>query len=248
LIGPFGTRLRFRLVAVADGEGETLKGLGTYGFIRGATGYIVGAVDEGAKDMEDYGYKMEGLILHATALGLGTCWLGGSFSRSGFASRIQPASGERVPAVAAVGHIEDLERARDGFIRRRVRADARLPWENLFFDDRWGNPLPREKAAEFAEALEMVRCAPSASNRQPWRIVNARGAWHFHLQRTRGYRQAPLARLLGICDMQRIDLGIAMCHFALACRERGLPGAWEEHAVGGEMFREYAEYIASWVC
>lgn len=41
--GPLGPPLRFRLVA-ASAEGQAaLKGLGTYGFIRGATGFIVGA-------------------------------------------------------------------------------------------------------------------------------------------------------------------------------------------------------------
>ena len=29
-----------------------------------------------------------------------------------------------------------------------------------------------------------------------------------------------------MADLQRVDMGIAMCHFELAARERGLAGRW----------------------
>ena len=38
--------------------------------------------------------------------------------------------------------------------------------------------------------LEMVRRGPSASNKQPWRVVRAGERWHLYLQRTRGYGRA----------------------------------------------------------
>ena len=41
--GPLGSRTRFSLAAATEKDRESLKGLGTYGFIRGATGFIVGA-------------------------------------------------------------------------------------------------------------------------------------------------------------------------------------------------------------
>ena len=28
-------------------------------------------------------------------------------------------------------------------------------------------------------------------------------------------------------DLQRVDIGIAMCHFALAAEEKGLKGVWK---------------------
>jgi hypothetical protein len=39
-LGPLGTRARFALAAAAPGDQEALRGLGTYGFIKGATGPI----------------------------------------------------------------------------------------------------------------------------------------------------------------------------------------------------------------
>jgi len=245
--GPLGTRVRFRLVTAAENDRDSLKGLGTYGFIRGARSFIVGAVSPGAKDMEDYGCALESLVLLATDLGLGTCWLGGTFHRSSFARKIEAAPEEKVPAVTPVGRMADPSRARDTFIRRQIRADSRFPWERLFFDGRFGTPLAREEAGDFATALEMVRRGPSASNRQPWRVIRHGGAWHFFLVRSPGYRTALAARLLALPDLQRVDMGIAMCHFALACRERGLPGGWEisDPALGTPDWR--AEYTASWI-
>ena len=54
----------------------------------------------GEKNLEDFGYTMERIILFATDLGLGTCWLGGSFTKSRFAEKISANGSERVPAEA----------------------------------------------------------------------------------------------------------------------------------------------------
>ena len=49
--GPFGTPARFKLVAAMEGDASALRGLGTYGLIRGATGYLLGAEASGGKDL-----------------------------------------------------------------------------------------------------------------------------------------------------------------------------------------------------
>ena len=115
--GPLGTPIlgvdlgSFGFLAGEDPE--ALRGLGTYGFIKGATGFIVGAAQRSAKDLEDFGYLMEHAILFATDLGLGTCWLGGTFSRSRFAGKIELRRDEILPAVTAVGTIAEGPQARD---------------------------------------------------------------------------------------------------------------------------------------
>lgn len=244
--GPRGTLLRFRLIASTKDDTEALRGLGTYGFVRRASGFIVGAATVGDGYLEDYGHAMERLVLLATDLGLGTCWLGGSFTRSSFSRAIAAVDGERVPAVAAVGVIPDLEAARNGVIRRHVRGDRRLPWMNLFFSERFGVPLTREAAGSFAAVLDMVRLAPSASNKQPWRIVREGSGWHFFLHRTPGYRGGLAGRLLKLEDIQRLDIGIAMCHFELTALEHGLPGAWVVRAPRIETPDPLIEYAVSW--
>jgi hypothetical protein len=189
---------------------------------------------------------MERAVLGATELGLCTCWLGGTFSKSRFARTVSLAAHELVPAVAAVGYGKQGRHLRDG-IRRAAGSATRLPAEALFFEGGFGQPISAAAAGAWAEALEMVRWAPSASNRQPWRIVRTGAGWHFFLARTRGYGKGTLIyALLGIADLQRVDLGIAMTHFELTARERGLAGDWVRADPGIAVPDERTTYVATW--
>jgi hypothetical protein len=223
---PFGSRPRFELAAATEMENKPLRGLGTYGFIKNPPAFILGAMNPSDYDLEDYGYLMETIILYATSLDLGTCWLGGTFTKSSFARKMNLSTAETMPAVTSVGEYADPEQKRRGLVSRTAGADRRLPWEKLFFNFMLDVPLIRNEAAEYATALEMVRLGPSASNKQPWRIVNHNQFWRFFLRRTPGYRADPIKRILDLCDLQRLDMGIAMCHFELATQELGLKGQW----------------------
>ncbi|HCC78162.1 MAG: hypothetical protein A2X25_04845 [Chloroflexi bacterium GWB2_49_20] len=245
-IGPFGSQPRFKLVASSQGDSASLHGLGTYGFIQGATAYLVGASHPEAHSLEDYGYLLEEYILAATDLGLGTCWLGGSFTRSSFCRRISILAGEEIPAVTALGLIADPEKARDGFLRRRAGSHGRRVWERMFSDEKFGNPLSKAAAGKYAIPLEMVRLGPSASNKQPWQIVRSGIDWHFYLRRTSGYQDGILNKVLDISDLQRVDIGIAMCHFELTARELGLTGHWLVKQVNIEIPGDQIEYIVTW--
>jgi hypothetical protein len=156
-LGLFDTLPRFGLVAASEEDSNVLRGLGTYGFIKGAMGYIIGAVGPGEKNLEDFGYLMEAIILHATDLGLGTCWLGGTFTKSRFATRFDLRDGEEIPAVTSIGYPAGRAYAPDALSGQVARSHLRLPWEALFFDGQFGNPLPEEAAREYSTALEMVR-------------------------------------------------------------------------------------------
>jgi nitroreductase len=244
--GPFGSALRFQLIAAAADDSSLLRGLGTYGFIRDPAGFIAGAARPGDTYLEDYGYAMETLILAATDLGMGTCWLGGFFTRGSFAERIGLQGGERIPAVVSLGEIADQTAARAGALRRLVGGERRLPWERMMFDRAIGTPLPKDAAGGFSAALEMVRLAPSASNRQPWRIVRDGVQWHFFLSRTPGYRGGLAGKILRIEDIQRVDVGIAMCHFELTLRDSGLGGRWVRKKPLIRLPDPHTEYIATW--
>lgn len=247
--GPLGSAARFRLVAATPDDADALRRLGTYGFIKGATGFLIGAVAGGRGDLEDYGYLLEEIVLRATGLGLGTCWLGGTFTRSSFTSSFGGLNGEEsIPAVVATGYPADDGTER---IRQRDHGDRRFPPDELFFEEEWAEPLRLETAEARADgygaALEAVRTAPSATNRQPWRIVRRGSDWHFYVARTKGYGKGSLAfRLLRIADLQRVDLGIAMCHFELALREAGRDGAWRVVDPGVALPTDTIEYTATW--
>jgi nitroreductase len=244
--GPFGTRQRFELVAATDGDRTALRKLGTYGYIKNPPGFIIGATKAGAFDLEDYGYQMEKIILEATRLGLGTCWLGGTFTKSSFPKKIAARNDELVPAVTAVGIPAATRRLIETIRRPDPTVERRLPFENLFYDGGFDCPLSQQDAGDYGSPLEMVRRGPSASNKQPWRVVSDGDCWHFYMQRTPGYRESWLVRWATVADMQRLDMGIAMLHFELTAREQGLPGRWLRDEPAIEKPDGLTEYVVSW--
>ena len=244
-VGPFGNRCRPTLLATTPDDRAALKGLGTYGFIKGATGFLLGAVRPGPHDMEDYGYLLERAVLEATDLGLGTCWLGGTFTKSSFGRKIDAQPDEVVPAVIATGY--PTETSRKHWVRRSAGSERRLPPEKLFFAEGPDTPLDPASVGDVADILEAVRWAPSASNKQPWRLIRKNGAWHFYLARTKGYGRGPLTSLVKLADLQRVDMGIAMCHFELAAREAGIEGRWVTDQPLPQTTAAGWEHTASWV-
>ncbi len=245
--GPFNREARFQLITRQGGEAGKARKIGTYGIITGANNYIVGAIKPGDKALENFGYLMEETILYATALGLGTCWLGGSLHRDQLAREISPASDEYIPAITPVGRITGKRGVRDHILRWIARSKNRKPWEELFFAGRFSKSLKKTEAGAYAEALEMVRCGPSASNRQPWRILQEeeKPDFHFYLQRDALYGKIA-KNVLQAEDIQRLDMGIAMCHFEKTAQELNLKGEWTESSLPMIALPPRTEYCVSW--
>jgi len=248
--GPFGGRARFAVVspdesgkAGSDKAGPDKAGpenagptegdaarllrsgkIGTYGLISKVPAFLVGAVAKGRGALEDFGYSMEGLVLKATELGLGSCWIGGIFGRGAAAAVLDLGQDELLPAVVSIGMPADRKTVADSLTRRFARADTRKPASALFFDGEIGKPLDIA-ASPWRDAFEALRMAPSASNKQPWRILRSgpanRVRFDLLLAEDRKYNS-----MLGEIRLQNIDMGIAMRHFESAARSLGLPGSW----------------------
>jgi len=244
--GPLGNQVRFKVVAAQEGESTSLKGLGTYGFIKNPTGFIIGRSEENSGALEDFGYLMEAILLRAADLGLGSCWLGGTFTKSRFSRQMNLQDGEIIPAVASIGYPADQPAWLDHTIRAGARADHRLPWKKIFFIDSFNKAINPEEAGDYHESLELVRLAPSASNKQPWRILKKGKDWHFYLQRTSQYPPPFFDYLLNLADLQRVDLGIAMAHFELSARENGLAGKWMVQPPDIPLPDHLTEYSITW--
>ena len=234
LQNPFGPKLKIQLIETeAAAKGEKL---GTYGIIHGAKTYLAVTVPKVECAAEAVGYEFEQLVLCAASLGLGTCWLGGTFNRSAFAARIEIGENEIFPILSPVGYPQK-QRAFEQIFRRSLKADKRQPWGTLFFDGGFDRSLTQAAAGAYAEPLELLRQAPSAANRQPWRVLRTDSGFHFFQKGSMGGE--------GL-DMQRIDLGIAICHFHLSAMELGLPGHLVRKCPEMEIPNGLA-YVASWI-
>ncbi len=222
--GIFGNKIRLQYI---ESNSDTGK-LGTYGVIKGARSFFAAACKKNAYYyMEDVGYQFEKLVLFATGLGLATVILGGTFSRGSFSRAIGLKEDEILPLVSPVGYAG----GKKSLLGRMIKSKSgdRKPWSELFFDGDLHTPL--SESDEFAAVLEAVRRAPSAINAQPWRIVRDGGAgYHFYSA--------------GKIEMNRADMGIALCHFEIAAAEKGFTGQFQ---VLEQNNVENAKYLISFV-
>ncbi len=213
-----------RVVLVREAPEALFRGiLGSYGKVVGAPSALVflGTPAEDGSD-QHVGFTGEAVVLEATALGLDTCWIGGSLDRklSAQVARLMP--GERVFAISPLGH-----------------AKGEAPFsERLLFG--WGKPKKRRAIEELAPGsagwptwaaagLEAVRVAPSAMNRQPWRFRMEDGGLVVSSQGV----DTPGVTLA-------LDCGIAMLHFELAARAVGGAGVWVDADAGS---RDIARWL-----
>ncbi|MDI6824466.1 MAG: nitroreductase family protein [Bacillota bacterium] len=240
-----------RAVLVTRPADEVLRGVvGSYGQVKGAPAYaaLVGRTDSPYAH-ERVGYTGEAVVLEATSLGLGTCWVGGFFRPEVAARLLGVAAGERVMAVIPLGYPGPRSRE-ESIMSGFVRSHRRKPLAELVAGGAPGaaGDLARWPAWVRA-ALEAARLAPSAMNRQPWRFaVSAElpaarrpagldspvgadrpaGAgpagdegpvWTITVYVT-GWRDTG-----GIS--RRLDCGIAMLHLEVAALAHGVRGSWE---------------------
>ena len=101
-IEKFNTKsFRFEINDSFNASGEKLK-LGTYGMIKGAKAYLIGIMNSTKKeDVINFGRNFEYIILKATELGIGTCWIVGTFDLKAFTKSVKLNQDEKV---VMVGH------------------------------------------------------------------------------------------------------------------------------------------------
>ncbi|UII57082.1 nitroreductase [Cytobacillus spongiae] len=242
VVGPFGTSGRMEYVAVTKNVSDKGIKLGTYGFIKNPQGYIVGISVNEKYSLIEFAFTFHKLVLYLSELGLGTCWMGGTFTRSTFEQEIALLDSEFIPCITPIGYPKEKQRVFDKALRYVVKADNKKSWNQLFYTNQFKSPLTEEAAGLFDIPLEMVRIGPSASNKQPWRLVlsNDGKTVHFYIEHTPNY-----SAKLGY-DMQLLDMGIAMCQFELACNELKLNGSWIVKDPNFKIPNENFEYVSSW--
>ena len=231
ITNPFGVPVRF-----------VLMDAGEYGLsspvLSGESLYVAGIVANVPNAEVAYGYAFEKLVIYAWSLGIGTTWIGGTMKRETFEKATGLAEGELMPCVSPLGYPAEKRSLKETLMRKTVGADNRLSADKIFFCGAWDKGMPMEKQIPIANLIEMVRWTPSAVNKQPWRVIAANGAYHFYEKKDKGY----IGEKTG--DLQKIDVGIGLCHFVMGMEEQGItPAVTIEDP--GFTIPEGAEYIAT---
>jgi nitroreductase len=239
--GPFGNKVKFKFIELDQKDINEMKSLGTYGMIRGAYLYLVGTVEKGNMCFEDFGYCMEKIILKATDMGLGTCWIGASFDKSKLAKRIMLSVNEYLPAISPIGYESDKQNLKTNIMQKVLNVRKRKSTKDLFYENNSDSPISDEFLNKYKNIFESVRLGPSAGNLQPWRIIldKTKNIFHFYMNEIKIYNNM----FRGV-HLQNLDMGIAMFNFEAVALESGLKGEWKNNKP--EINSKNWVYIASY--
>ncbi len=140
---------------------------------------------------EKVGYYGELLVLEATKLGLGTCWIAGTYNRKKCPCTID--DGETLVLVITVGNVSEKKSFKENAIYKLAHRGTKTI-EQLSTTD-------THSPEWFLEGMKAVQKAPSAVNRQPVLFRYENGVVTGEATKTDSY--------------QLIDLGIAKAHFEI---------------------------------
>ncbi len=229
-INPFGKKIEY---AVLD---SSENGLGS-SVITGETAYLAGKLKK-EKDSEiAFGLSFEDVLLRLEQIGISGTIMAG-FDEKRFRTAFPVEDDEKMPCISPIGYRAESMSVRETVMRKAVGADRRLPVDRICFIDSFRHPASVDELGELGELIELVRLAPSAVNRQPWRMIIKNDTVHFYEKHSRG-----MQRRDG-WDIQKIDMGIALCHFYHGAREKEVAADCiinDPHII----ISEDMEYIAS---
>lgn len=198
--------------------------------------YIVSEIKDGY--LENAGYIGERLVLKATSLGLGSCWIEVSENISKVKDILNINEAQDIIGLLAIGYPKKESKVvgmydtkgrsvspltQYGYPNIDIKyADApvseRISIEDMAYIKEWGKKATIDDLENrgMAETFYYMRLAPSWGNRQPWkfiidgeRIILAVSKDEKVTERT-----------------AKIEAGIAMLYFELMIHEVGIPGGW----------------------
>lgn len=190
-----------------DGS-KAFSALKSYGMFKNVGSIMVMKGPETTPDLfERVGYYGELLVLEATALGLGTCWIAGTYDKN--SDLFSLGADENLVAVISIGNVPTEQTMKEKLISRSVKRKT-LPLK-VFYTAEGKTP------EWFVEGIKAVQKAPSAINSQRVRFNYV--------------KDGITASVPGSWPTDPIDMGIAKLHFSLAAGGTfafGLQGKFEK--------------------
>ncbi len=191
IIDDLCARSGLRIMLMENGE-SCFSLIKSYGMFSGVKSYfaLAGKSDD-TRLHEKAGYYGEELVLEATRLGLGTCWVAGSYDKA--STDLGLSSDETLVCVISVGEIKAAENTKEKLIAKLIKTKRKTVAEMSKNSDcapDW-----------FLNGMKCVINAPSARNKQPVIFEYTDGEVKASLQSNFSFN--------------KIDLGIAEYHFEL---------------------------------
>ena len=192
------SELHFQLYLSSEGGVTGLKM--SYGMFKNVHNYIALVGKEADPDLkEKIGYYGERLVLHATTLELGTCWVGGTYDRKTCNCSVN--EDETLLGIITIGYAQEKRTLVEAMIRSIVHRKTKSIEEMLNAT----GPVPDW----VYDGMRAVQKAPSAVNGQPVHFEYQNDTVSAYVKEKLGY--------------ESMDMGIAKYHFELGS---GKAGVW----------------------
>jgi len=197
---------------VEDGA-QFLSGFrASYGLIHGKPSLIALVGSKADSELKQKsGYYGEFLVLECVSLGLGTCWVAGSYNKKECLKSIEMSADEELVCVIAVGNVFQNKTVKELLISQIGR--GKQSFDELLAEKDSTPPL------WVTNGIEAARIAPSAANGKPieYKFINDQVSVNIAKKKH---------------GSEEIDLGISMAHFQLGAMIGLKDGSWQKEDSG----------------
>lgn len=139
----------------------------SYGTFVNPRNYLAAVVDEGVADIwEKAGYFAEQFVIKAVSLGLGTCFVGGTYDAQSVNAQLR--AGEKILFLVLFGQPIKINRLKERLLVNFVHRKKMNPSD--FFTPKEEFKQALEEFQELGTGMEGIACAPSALNKRPVRV------------------------------------------------------------------------------
>lgn len=139
----------------------------SYGAFINPRNFLAAVVDTATPNaLERAGYFAEKFVIRAVELGLGTCFVGGTYNKNAVKAQIR--AGEQLLFIVLFGYPDEKTRFLARMLVKMIHAKKMS--SEQFFEPKDRLPLAIEKFPMLKVGLEAVACAPSSLNKRPVRV------------------------------------------------------------------------------
>lgn len=181
----------------------------SYGMFKNVSNYLACIIDPTFPHaFERAGFYAEQFVMVLQNLGLGSCFVGGTFARADVNARMEVY--EKLPFVVVFGHPDERHTSLIGRVAARiVHSKRRAPSDFIF--QPMADKSKNMENPQFELVLRAVACAPSALNKQPVRIYEKEQDG-----------RSDIYAIVEDYEKNAIELGIAKYNISAV-----IPGFWE---------------------
>lgn len=184
----------------------------SYGLISGLPSLAALVGDAADQDLKrKAGYFGEFIVLECVSLGLGTCWISGTYNREECLKSIEIKDNETLVCVIAIGNVIKNKTVKELFISQFGK--GKQSFNELLAEKDCTPPL------WVANGIDAARIAPSAVNGKPIAYRYIKNQLSAYIAKKNH-------------NAEEIDLGISMAHFQLGALQGMKEGIWRKTEQG----------------